>query len=150
MTETTTGTGLLVELHGTAHRLWPRHRASVPRIRQELVTVLGVCGYGELADTVALLTTELVTNAVLHGRAARGREIGVRYVLAQGVVRVEVSDACDALPVRGASDAVDAECGRGLLLVDALADAWGVEARVHGIGKTVWFELGAGARGRVR
>lgn len=131
----------MAEMHGSASRLWPRSRASVPRIRHQLATVLNVCGYGQLADTAALLTTELVTNAVLHGRTAPGREVGVRYVLSEGTVRVEVSDACDDLPVWDSSAGAEAECGRGLVLLEALADAWGVEARAHSIGKTVWFEL---------
>ena len=134
-------TGATEELHGTAYRLWPRHRASVPRVRQELVAVLNACGYGQLAYTAALLATELVTNAVVHGRAAPGREVGVRYVLGPGVLRVEVSDGGGAMPVRQTGVDPEADGGRGLLLVEALADAWGVEARAQGIGKTVWFEL---------
>jgi serine/threonine-protein kinase RsbW len=96
-----------------------------------LVAVLDTCGYGQVADVAALLATELVTDAVLHGRAAPGREVGVRYVLARGTVRVEVPDACRAAPVvRNAGGVADG--GRGLVLV---------QARAHGIGKTVWFEL---------
>ncbi|QMU75145.1 ATP-binding protein [Streptacidiphilus sp. PB12-B1b] len=63
-------------------------------------------------------------------------------MLSQGTVRVEVSDACSAVPVvRGADEPEVADGGRGLVLVEALAQAWGVELLTHGIGKTVWFEL---------
>ncbi|MFE0137280.1 ATP-binding protein [Streptomyces sp. NPDC059037] len=94
----------------------------------------------DVADTAVLLLSELMTNAVRHGRVPVGREVGVRCVLGWGVLRVEVADACDVLP-RAREAGPDDESGRGLALVELLADAWGADPRPHGIGKTVWFEL---------
>ncbi|MBY8883877.1 ATP-binding protein [Streptomyces sp. PTM05] len=93
-------------------------------------------------ETAVLLVSELVTNACTHARSSPGREIGVRCVLSGGRLRVEVSDAGDAWPKRREAGDED-ESGRGLALVEALADAWDVEPRPYGVGKTVWFELAA-------
>ncbi|KUJ64157.1 hypothetical protein ACZ90_61215 [Streptomyces albus subsp. albus] len=93
----------------------------------------------DLAETAELLLSELVTNAVRHGRVPRGREIGVRSALSGGELRVEVADVSDSQPQMRESGDGD-ERGRGLLLVDSLADKWGVSRRGV-IGKTVWFVL---------
>ncbi|WP_372441041.1 ATP-binding protein [Actinacidiphila acididurans] len=96
----------------------------------------------DVAETAVLLVSELVTNAVRHSRVA-GRYILARCVLREDALRVEVGDAGDGVPVvRAAGD--EAEGGRGLALVDALAAKWGTEPRAYGIGKTVWFELALG------
>lgn len=56
-------------------------------------------------------------------------------------VRVEVSDGDERLPVlRHAGDEDEDENGRGLALLDAVVDKWGVDSRRQG-GKTVWFEV---------
>ncbi|MFE6165075.1 ATP-binding protein [Streptomyces sp. NPDC056486] len=95
----------------------------------------------DLAETAVLLLSELMTNAVRHGRVPVGREVGARCVLDGGVLRVEVADASDVLP-RPREAGPDDESGRGLALVELLADAWGADPRPYGIGKTTWFELG--------
>ena len=69
-------------------------------------------------DAGALLTTEIVTNAVVH--AAGILALQLELSLLDGVVRVDVEDATTAPPVPGAGSA-DAMSGRGLLLVNALA-----------------------------
>ena len=109
---------------------------SIALVRRYAVDACTAFGWGDSADTVALLVTELATNAVLH---AYGAQIRVR-VLDHGLrLRVEVRDGSSDLPVpRGAE--MDAEDGRGMSLVDALAVRQGVE--VHHDGKTSWFELG--------
>jgi anti-sigma regulatory factor (Ser/Thr protein kinase) len=97
--------------------------------------------YGLSAETVAtaqLLVSELVTNAVVHGKAP----IGLRISRDEGMVRVEISDARAQTPqlIRPLPDP-QAEAGRGLFLLDALASAWGtIPAGRHGP-KTTWFEL---------
>ena len=85
-------------------------------------------------ETAELLTDELVTNAIVHAHSKSYLFIRA----AQGVVRVEVTDPDDRLPSIAASD-TEALGGRGLVIVNGLASAWGVEPA--GAGKTVWFEL---------
>ncbi|MFF1921043.1 ATP-binding protein [Streptomyces sp. NPDC058221] len=105
--------------------------------------------YGtRLSDDVALLVAELAANAVLHGRVP-GRDFELRLVYAHGtgVVRIEVSDTHERWPELSAVEQPDADAdgGRGLLIVEAVAARWGVSDRV-GPGKTVWAETGpAGA-----
>ncbi|MFE3769602.1 ATP-binding protein [Streptomyces sp. NPDC059122] len=84
------------------------------------------------------IVAELAANAVLHGRV-RGRDFRLALALdaEAGTLRIEVADARgERAPVLDTSSA-EAESGRGLLLVEALADTWGVTPRAAG-GKTVW------------
>ncbi|PWI10609.1 hypothetical protein DIZ27_11225 [Streptomyces sp. NWU339] len=93
----------------------------------------------EAHDTVVLIVAELAANAVLHGRVpGRDFALSLSYDAGQGTVRIEVADTHPALPTRKAPDS-DEDGGRGLVLVDALATAWGVCDR-PGPGKTVWAE----------
>ncbi|MFD9795183.1 ATP-binding protein [Streptomyces sp. NPDC059070] len=93
-----------------------------------------------LTDTAVLLLSELMTNAVRHGRAPADREVRARCALGGNVLRVEVADASAVLPCPRPAGPDD-ESGRGLALVGELSDAWGAGPRPYGIGKTVWFEL---------
>lgn len=93
--------------------------------------------------TVALLVAELAANAVQHGHVP-GRDfqllLTVRPEGDRGavVVRVELSDArTERRPVLERAPE-DGEHGRGMLLIDAFADKWGVADR--DVGKTVWCE----------
>lgn len=106
---------------------------SAARSRAWIVEALTAWGAQHLLETAALLTDELVVNAVRHARtpmllSARWRD---------GQLRVDVTDACPAPPVRLHVPS-DASAGRGLNLVATLASRWGVER--HAGGKTVWFE----------
>ncbi|MEC4017128.1 ATP-binding protein [Streptomyces sp. H27-D2] len=94
----------------------------------------------ETIETAELLISELVTNAVCHAGNPPGRDIRMRFALKDALLRLKVSDACTDRP-RQRTAGPAAETGRGLFLITALADDWGVEARPHGIGKTVWVEL---------
>ncbi len=87
-----------------------------------------------VADTVALLTSEVVTNAIVHAGAAP--KLVVR--LSRGRVRVEVHDQHTEVPVRRRHDPL-AVSGRGMEIVDQLAREWGVEHVPDG--KRVWFEV---------
>jgi anti-sigma regulatory factor (Ser/Thr protein kinase) len=114
----------------------PSAPRSVALARRYAVDACTALGWGESADTVALLVSELATNAVLH---SYGSHMRVR-VLDRGLrLRVEVFDGSPALPVPRRARAAD-EGGRGLALVEALAVEWGVEAEPGG--KTAWFEIG--------
>jgi anti-sigma regulatory factor (Ser/Thr protein kinase) len=100
--------------------------------------------YGSPAsDTVTLVVAELSSNAVLHGRVpGRDFELRLTYDRSAGLVRVEVSDTHPGhpeFPESAVRPSVDAEGGRGLLLVEAVADRWGVTGRT-GPGKTAWAE----------
>ncbi len=89
---------------------------------------------GEPAEIAVLLTSELVTNAVLHARTAAVLTVRCE----DGVLRVEVGDGNQLVPVVKRYDRT-AVTGRGLQLVSQLAHRWGVD--VTPTGKVVWFEL---------
>jgi anti-sigma regulatory factor (Ser/Thr protein kinase) len=98
---------------------------------------------GEVNETLTLIAAELCANAVRHGRVP-GRDFKVRLATeADGALRLEVSDTRgERRPAVAAAADAEAESGRGLLLVTALADAWGVTDRRGAPGKTVWATLG--------
>lgn len=87
-----------------------------------------------LADVVALLVSEVVTNAVLHART----EVRVSIERGDDTIRVEVADESHTGPAKRPVSQ-QAATGRGLLLVEELADRWGTEPNPRG--KVVWFEL---------
>lgn len=94
-----------------------------------------------------LILGELAANAVTHGRVS-GRDFRLLLYVVGDTLRIEVTDTRgDRLPCPQHS-AIDAESesGRGLLLVDALADRWGVVPGPPPL-KTVWAEVGSGSAG---
>jgi anti-sigma regulatory factor (Ser/Thr protein kinase) len=111
----------------------------VPEARRALRELLRHWGRPGRSETAELLTSELVTNALIHTDhdAVLTATVGPRGL------RVEVRDFVARRPRLRAPDAGDGTHGRGLILVQSLADAWGV--RAHGVGKAVWFELEAEA-----
>ncbi|MET9659502.1 ATP-binding protein [Streptomyces sp. NPDC006510] len=130
-----------------ARHRFPRHRRSAGRARAALRQQLIEWKIDdEPAETAVLLLSELVTNAVEHGRVSPGREIGTRFALYDSTLRVEVADANDDLP-KPRPAGIDDEDGRGLALVIALADRWGTCPRRNGIGKAVWAELKLSSEG---
>jgi anti-sigma regulatory factor (Ser/Thr protein kinase) len=88
----------------------------------------------DVVDTALLLTSELVTNAVIHGHS----DVQLQVITDDGLLRVDVGDDNSRLPQRQPTDN-DALDGRGLQIVELLATRWGVEKEA--LGKTVWFEL---------
>ena len=96
-------------------------------------------GYGEVVDDAVVLTSELVTNAVVHA----GTSADVLCLRSDDGVRVEVADRYPEreIPVQGGRTVAhpDRENGRGLLLCAALATRWGVEYTPTQ--KHVWFQL---------
>jgi anti-sigma regulatory factor (Ser/Thr protein kinase) len=111
---------------------------SVRLARCRMARLLWEWGYGHLVDDVELLVSELLTNAITHGRAP-GRLVRVHLTVGKEVLRVAVTDARrEARPyVREA--AADDGGGRGLVLVREVAARWGVRERE--VGKTVWCEV---------
>lgn len=112
-------------------------RAEVSRARRFVVDIATAVGQNDLADIVALLTSEVVTNVVLH---AGGDEMRVSVDWSPPTFRVEVFDESPAQP-RPQRYGVDAATGRGLALITDLASAWGTTP--HPDGKSVWFEVDA-------
>lgn len=102
--------------------------------------------YGSDAhDVVTLVAAELCANAVRHGHVA-GRDFHVLLTAdpATGTVRIEVSDTCGERVPHIPTSPPDGDGGRGLLLVEALADRWGCSPRATGgPGKTIWAECAA-------
>lgn len=112
----------------------PALTTSVAQARRAVVEVCRAAGRADLGDSAALLVSEVVTNAVLHGDGT----VEVRAELRGRSLRVEVKDDGPGAPSVRRADP-EAEGGRGMALVDALSASWGVEPLP--IGKYVWFVL---------
>jgi anti-sigma regulatory factor (Ser/Thr protein kinase) len=111
---------------------------AVAEAREQIRAAIAVWDVPVDPETASLLVSELVTNAVTHdGAGAGGVMMAIRVT--RGRLRVDVHDTSPALPEPDMDTPVDAETGRGLLLVDTLADEWGYY-RTPG-GKAVYFSL---------
>ena len=123
-----------------ALRLPPSPRAAA-RARKFISDFCSAAGLpAATCQDAALLVSELVTNAVIHGRTTATVEVH----RPADTLRVTVRDDNPQLPAVGDSpdlDAqyLDAESGRGLLIVSKTASRWGIEADDGG--KAIWFEL---------
>ncbi|MFF9123911.1 ATP-binding protein [Streptomyces sp. NPDC014889] len=126
----------------------PRGARLARRLCGEQLDSWGVPYGSEGHDVLSLLVSELATNAVTHGHVA-GRDFRVHLLAlsapaAQSLtVRLEVTDTRgDKLPAHASTSAPGPARtgGRGLFLVEGLADRWGCEPRPDGPGKTVWAE----------
>jgi len=116
-------------------RSFRAERSEVRLARQFVVQVAEV--EGQLAEDLALVTSELATNAVLHAVSP----FVVRVVLSPRSVRVMVRDQDPAEPAPRASAASDPD-GRGMAIVETVASRWGVD--VDRTGKWVWVEIDVG------
>lgn len=97
-------------------------------------------GFAEIVDDAVVLTSELVTNAVVHA----GTAADVQCLRYESSVRIKVGDHYPErdLPLQNVTRpavSTDHEGGRGLMLCSALASRWGVE--YHPAQKQVWFQL---------
>lgn len=106
--------------------------------RQQVRELLHDWGDAEQLDAAVLMVSEMVTNVLTHTdgdallAAEAVGELGARRL------RIEVSDGSDELPHKRQPGEM-ASSGRGVLLMEMLADSWGVDPR--GEGKCIWFEL---------
>lgn len=115
----------------------PSRPETGPVARRLVLAVLGAWELHQHLEVCELLTSELVANAVRH---AAGRTIGLQVVRKPGWLRVEVRDSSRALPCMILAEPLPVtERGRGLQVVDDLADRWGADLLPRG--KGVWFEL---------
>lgn len=116
----------------------PCDAQSVRAARRFVTTQLAEWGIDPgCRDNAELLVSELVSNAILHARTAL--DLDVRR--AGDGVRVSVTDRSPRGLVRK-RHTLGSATGRGLILVEQLSAAWGVD--VNGNGKTVWFEVRPG------
>ncbi|MFF3122779.1 ATP-binding protein [Streptomyces sp. NPDC057908] len=118
-------------------RRFPRRRTSVSASRDFVTGVLSEWDLHSLIEDIALCVSELATNALLHG-VPPGREFCVGVRRGEESVRLEVRDSGPGQPVLRHPDH-EACSGRGLHLVNELADGFGVDD--HIVGKTVWLTL---------
>lgn len=91
----------------------------------------------ELRDTIAVMAGELVMNAVQHART----EFQVTVELTAATLRVEVTDSGGGRPAAGPMPPPGSRRGRGLPIVNSLADEWGVIPSPHSPGKGIWFQI---------
>jgi anti-sigma regulatory factor (Ser/Thr protein kinase) len=133
-------------IHTFTQRLSPTPRGA--RLARHLALnqlhAWGIPHRSDASDAAAVIVAELAANAVTHGRVP-GRDFELRLSLVTGSVRIEVTDTRTGPhpPAPGAvrqPEALD-ETGRGLVLVEALADRWEVVDRVPPPGKTVRVEI---------
>ncbi len=103
------------------------------QVRRIVSAFMGKWGLREFADDAALLSSELVTNAFVH---ADGESVDVRLCLTERYVCLEVRDSSPGAPRLQPADPFD-EGGRGLFLVEAIADMWGTSVD----GSSTWCLL---------
>lgn len=114
-----------VDAPGTARAFIHAHSAHLPP---------------HVIDDALILVTELVSNAVLHGRPS----VTLQVRIEPPGIGVAVTDDGDAFALTPPSPPDPrSTSGRGLLIVDRLASRWGIEQSEPLPGKTVWFELAA-------
>lgn len=126
---------------------------AVPSARLHSRLVLIEWRLETLAETVELVVSELVTNAVAASEGLTGSRYDGRWAPGTPPVRlwlqadrqrvlVQVWDSNDRTPMRQEPD-LDAEHGRGLLLVETLSTKWGSYRPQQSSGKIVWAEIGS-------
>ncbi|SEM42351.1 ATP-binding SpoIIE family protein phosphatase [Streptacidiphilus jiangxiensis] len=112
--------------------------AKVGAARRELRAILQDWNSQDAADAAVLLVSELLTNVLLHTDQEGALLAELWGAPGERRLRIEVSDGSDELPHRRSPGEM-ASSGRGLVLLDLLAERWGV--RPSGEGKVVWFEM---------
>lgn len=116
-------------------RYLPGEPASIPRARRFVAESLPDVS-SETLETLVLIVSELATNCIQHARSG----FRVKVSRDRRQVRLEVTDTGDGT-ARLRNPTTSELHGRGLRIVDALADRWGVTPASPRQGKTVWFTL---------
>jgi len=115
----------------------PRVLRAVGPVRRWVGETVTAWGLGKAAESAEQIAGELTTNALVHTHGQPPITLLLMY--AAGTVRLEVRDDDSVnLPARKNPAPTD-ERGRGLIIIESLADRWGT--RVTGVGKSVWAEL---------
>jgi hypothetical protein len=122
------------EVDGRLRKEFPVTTAAVAQARRWATDTVTEEGHVAMAPVVALLVSELTSNVLLH---AGGDHFSVE-VSDRAHLEIRVCDGSSSLPHLHPFTMGNAG-GRGLAIVNALADAWGVETR--SLGKCVWFRL---------
>ncbi|WP_392750253.1 ATP-binding protein [Streptomyces sp. LN590] len=122
-----------------AHLYLPACKRSVGQARRALAALVPA---GDVADNGKLLVSEVVANAVEHTGSDQVRVL-FDHDDASGELVCAVRDSSTHTPVATGAADMDSEHGRGLHLIDTLADAWGYLPDSHG--KWIWFSLTAAA-----
>jgi anti-sigma regulatory factor (Ser/Thr protein kinase) len=125
-----------------AERTFPHAVESVGRARRYALDAVGEVP-SDIVDSIAVMVSELATNSVRHAESAFTLSVDRNAER----VRVAVSDEGDRLPSLCTPEPRE-HSGRGLQIVRALADEWGVTEHVGRPGKTVWFVVATPAPGR--
>lgn len=115
-------------------RTFSEERTSAAEARRFVLEALGTLP-GDVGESLALMVSELATNCIRHAQSTF--EIAVER--SGGVIRVEATDRAGGDPAIPSTAAADFS-GRGLKIVEMLADEWGVRRTKAG-GKTVWFTM---------
>ncbi|MEX2204430.1 MAG: ATP-binding protein [Actinomycetota bacterium] len=114
-------------------------RSTAPKLARATVSTAIGSVRPEVTEEVELLTSEVVTNAIRHARVDPLAEIILRVDASNDHVRVEVLNPGPSFDPPVPSTRGVNGTGLGLFLVDALADAWGVDR--EGPRTKVWFEI---------
>ncbi|GAA3012964.1 ATP-binding SpoIIE family protein phosphatase [Streptomyces fulvorobeus] len=110
----------------------------VAAARQQLRELLHDWADADQVDSAVLMLSEMATNVLVHTDGDAFMVAQVSGERGERRLRVEVADGSDELPHKRRPGEM-ASSGRGLVLMEMLADAWGVDPR--GEGKSIWFEL---------
>jgi anti-sigma regulatory factor (Ser/Thr protein kinase) len=125
---------LRILLHSQCHliRNTPAAPAAARRYVREALAGQPDC----VVDTASLIVSELSTNCVRHAHT----DLAVTIEQTESQIRVDIADTGTGVVTPRHPGPAEFS-GRGLWIVDQLADAWGVRERGNGDGKSVWFEL---------
>jgi anti-sigma regulatory factor (Ser/Thr protein kinase) len=125
----------------------PHTASSVPRTRRAVVEDLTAQGLaGDILDEAEIVVSELLGNAVRHGRSLSDGTVRVQWQVKSGVVELDVTDGGGGPTPKPQQPSVYATSGRGLRIVRSLAHEWGVLDEDRG--RTVWVSLGGPSRRR--